>query len=205
MNEYECYQMYTAIRLHFEGSFDYFKYGTRGQIRNQSHATYNKRTDKHIFRKVAKAYPHSEVENLIVSNFVYGRCSWVGELSEDVYFRWKKVNESLSYTFEQDCKFLMQREPSFLKLIDCKDGTHPMLLDIVNSGRIQFETFIILNSITSFTVKGKKYKFFDIWDKLLNDIVWTEIRNTAVRYEPFIKYDKYRMKGIFRKIVLGET
>ena len=67
MNEFECYNLYTALKLHFTTDYDYFKYGGKCNV---TPASFNKRRERFFFKKLAREYPDPELRDFLVSNFL---------------------------------------------------------------------------------------------------------------------------------------
>ena len=53
MNEFEAYQKYIALKLHFTSDYDYFKYNGKTNVTLNS---FNERKDKFHFKKIVKKY-----------------------------------------------------------------------------------------------------------------------------------------------------
>ena len=51
MNEFEAYQKYIALKLHFTSDYDYFKYNGKTNVTLNS---FNERKDKFHFKKLVK-------------------------------------------------------------------------------------------------------------------------------------------------------
>jgi hypothetical protein len=109
MTGYEAFESYQALKLHFTSdSYDYFKYNGKTNV---SVNAFENRKDKYHFYKLSRKYTNKdELISFIVSNFVEDESSWVGfllqEEAEMAYTKRQKVIQSLSYTFENDCKLI---------------------------------------------------------------------------------------------------
>ena len=107
MTGYETFGLYQALKLHFTtDSYDFFKYNGKTNV---SVSAFENRKDKYHFYKLSRKYPdHDDMVNFIVANFVEDESSWVGTLLQEnaeVNFRkHQKVIQSLSYTFENECR-----------------------------------------------------------------------------------------------------
>ena len=181
---YEAFALYQALKLHFTtDSYDYFKYN--GKI-NISIEAFENRKDKYHFYKLSRRYTNKDdLINFIVANLVEDDKLWVGSLLQeesDINFRKRqKVIQSLSYTFENDCKLIFQ---------DCKlnpnevlktDGDYPVLLTKTLQKDTQIETLCILNNILG---------FFPMWTKKINDTIrWPEYRRKCIKYATFLPKD----------------
>ena len=98
MNEYETYQNYLALKLHFEGSYDYFKYNGKTSTTVES---FEKRKDRFKFGKISRTLNDSEITDYFVSNLIRGQ-KWIGEFDKKNWTQHKKVIQSLEYFFIKD-------------------------------------------------------------------------------------------------------
>ena len=72
------------------------------------------------------------------------------------------------------------------KIFKCDSNEFPVLLTKLLRNEISIETVIIMN---------KFLKFIHNWDKTIkDDICWPHIRNSLIKYEPFLEYDKTKFK-----------
>ena len=197
MNEgtgFASFALYNALKTHFTSkSYDFFKYNGKTNV---SKETFLKRKDKYSFYKLSRKFSLEELRNFYLANFVYGDSSWVGEMTgpegEAAYKKWKKINQSLTYVFENDILGLVGNDAPEQMLI-VNDGQHPILLREVMSGTISVETLCILNDIMN---------FFPMWDrKITDDIVWPNWRLKCEKYAPFIQYDKAKFKNILKEVI----
>lgn len=172
MDVFEAFKLYLALKQHFTTSYDFHKYQGKLKV---TRATFEKRNDKAFFHKLAK---HSDVEGLLVSTFITFGDRWIGDVVHDEqvqeeYFKWKKVQESLLYSFDQDIKAL-----SGTNYLNVKNGQHPALLRKVLSHEVRLETMITLNDIL---------RFMPAWNKLIQDpVIWPDLRFKCRKYKPFL-------------------
>jgi hypothetical protein len=137
-----------------------------------------------------------ELRNFYVANFVYGESNWVGQMTgpegEAAYKKWQKINQSLTYVFENDILGLIGND-SPEKMLTVTDGQHPILLREVMSGTITVETMVILNDIMN---------FFPMWSrKISEDIIWPNWCLKSEKYTPFVTYDKVKFKNILKEVI----
>lgn len=182
MTDYEAYKTYCALKRHFQSqTYDYFKYN--GKVR-ASYATFEKRSDKYFFTKLAK---HKDVVGFLVANFVCGD-RWVGDLvneqtAEKAYRDWLMRKQSMSYVFKND----LEKIDDLIDSLKVVDNQHPILFKKYLSKEISAETVITINKIQ---------RFFGYWTKnLKNCIVWQEEKNKLQKLTPFVDYDD-KYKGI---------
>jgi hypothetical protein len=203
INGYGCYLKYLAIKSHFlNDRYDYFQYN--GGIRANP-KSYAKRTDKLMFEKLARLVKtESEVEAFFVSNFILDSHVWVGdtlnEAARELYLKWRKRIESVSYLYKQDLIELKEStEPIQTIMFECKEGQHPILLKLYLRRKIMLETLVILD---------KFFNFFTAWDKEIKErIIWPEVSKKCKKYRPFVETfidkTKFRhLKSITKQILI---
>ena len=190
MNGFEIYKIYLAIKLHFTSknqSYDFHKHLGRTTARL---ATFTKRRDRYFFHKLSKSYNDKSAVDYFVANFVSNTNLWVGDIigktGDDNYKQWTKKLEALHYYYEQDIDYILGRDIKFDDLFLVKKGQHPPILKMFLSKRINFETFLILDEILSFSKQLNK----NINEKVL----WPKLYDRMIRYKPFIKYNVTKYK-----------
>lgn len=190
MTPFEAYKTFLGIKYHFTTEqYDYIKY--HGKVRATIQA-FEKRRDKFHFAKLAK---HKDVEGFLIANYISGDFTgWVGDLftdeSDKTYYDWLSRQQSLTYKFKTDLEKL---EDDFVSYFKVNGGQHPKLLVLYKRDEISIETLTILNRFL---------KFFPVWDNKINDtVIWPKIHNKCIKYEPFIHYDKEKVKSILKDIM----
>ena len=190
MNGFEVYKIYLAIKLHFTSknqSYDFHKHNGRTTARLE---TFTKRRDKYFFHKLSKSYNNKSAVDYFVANFVSNTNLWVGDIigktGDENYKQWTKKLEALHYYYEQDIDYILGRDIKFDDLFLVKKGQHPPILKMFLSKRINFETFLILDEILSFSKQLNK----NINEKVL----WPKLYDRMIRYKPFIKYNVTKYK-----------
>jgi hypothetical protein len=201
MNEgtgFAAFALYNALKLHFtSSSYDFFKYHGKTNV---SKDTFLKRKDKYSFYKLSRKYSLDELRNFYVANFVYGDSTWVGEMTgpngEDVYKKWQKISQSLTYNFESDIVRILEQVNSPDELMRVRSGEYPDLLVGAMQNSISIETLVILNDMMN---------FFSMWDKKISDdIIWPSWKLKCEKYAPFITYDKVKFKNILKEAITNE-
>jgi len=189
---YAAFAMYNSLKLHFTSkSYDYFKYHGKTNV---STATFLKNKSKYQFYKLARKYNLDELKDFYIANFLEGD-KWVGELAnvdgEEVYKKWQKTQQSLTYTFENDIMYLLSNGGSPDQMLEVKPNSYPVLMHLVQLKQVSLETLCILNDIM---------KFFPMWDKKIDDdIVWPDFKMKCEKYTPFLNYDKVKFKAILKE------
>jgi hypothetical protein len=175
---YEAYQLYVAIKNHFHTTYDFFKYG--GKVKTQF-TTFEVRKDKYFFSKLQR---HSDPVGLLVSHFIDNPDSWIGDIvnmdvSEDVYLKWKRRQDSISYIYKEDLKKLNEDLDTNLVVVN---GQHPKLLKMYLGNTIYPETVILLNF---------HLNFLPYWEIEITDpAIWPVTNQKLQKYKPFIKFNK---------------
>jgi hypothetical protein len=134
--------------------------------------------------------------DFLVANFIEDENIWIGNLlteeSETIYRARQKVSQSLSYTFENDCRNLFDGVNNPNEILHC-DGEYPILLKKVLQKQIQFETFCLLNQILN---------FIPSWTNKIQDTIrWPDYRRKVLKYIPFLSPDVVKFKLILKKVI----
>ena len=198
MNGFEVYKIYLAVKLHFTSknqSYDFHKHNGRTTARL---GTFTKRRDRYFFHKLSKLYNDRDIADYFVSNFVTNTNLWVGDiigrLGDENFKLWQKKIEALSYYYEQDIDYIIEqmntKDITFDNIFISKGGQHPYILKYFLSKRINFETFIILDDILSFSKQLNK----NISEKVL----WPKLYDRMIRYKPFLTYNVTKYKKTLR-------
>jgi hypothetical protein len=197
MTGYEAFGIYQALKLHFTtDSYDFFKYNGKTNV---SVTAFENRKDKYHFYKLSRKYTNKEdLINFIVANLVEDETAWVGNLlteeADNNFRKRQKVIQSLSYTFENDCKDLFDdcKEPNELL---STNGDYPILLTKTLQKDIQIETLCLLNQILN---------FLPMWDKKITDTIrWPEYRRKLLKYASFLPKDSVKYKLILKGLISG--
>lgn len=185
-----AYPLYFGIKTHFaRAKYDFFKYNGKGKWPD-----FNKRNDKYMFLKLDKKFPRKDdMIQFMASNFMFRDIHWIGDLLEseavDVYNDSRRRIESFSYNFGNELDVLFSSSENPFKIP--KDRDDPLILDMLWTGDISYETFIMLNEFGG---------FFRVYDEKLNDIYWPKLKFKCVKYKPFITYpDTGKLLDIFRE------
>lgn len=192
MNEntgFAAFAMFHALKLHFTGSYDYVKYHGKTNVSKQS---FSIRKDKFTFYRLSRKYSLDELRNYYISNFIVQEVNWVGDITgpdnEENYKKWQKRIQSLTYQFESDIIHVLDNHNNIFKV---ESGNYPKLLVETMHGKVAIETLVILNDLLN---------FFPMWEKkIIDDIVWPELKTKCEKYKPFLFYDKNKMKNILQE------
>jgi len=194
---FAAYALWNALKLHFTSdSYDYFKYNGKTNV---SQSTFTTNKSKYQFYKLSRKYDLEELKNFYVANFIEGKGDWVGELlqdGEENYLKWQKRQQSLTYTFENDIMYLLDKVDGaefwtmddYFKPID---GGWPNIITKLMQNKISLETVCILIDIVGCMPRWEK--------QITDDLVWPTWHRLIKRYTPFIQYDKEKFLHILKK------
>ena len=193
---YEAFGLYNALKLHFtQESYDYFKYNGKTNV---SLSSFENRKDKWHFTKLSRKFNNKDdLVFFIVSNLVNNEKLWVGDLlneeSDVQYLKRKKVIQSFSYVFENDCIKIFSGSENPNDVLMVNGGEYPKLLTSYMRKEIEIETICTLNSILN---------FFPMWiSKISDTIVWPSHKIKILKYNDFLNKDQTKNKIILRKIL----
>jgi hypothetical protein len=191
---FAAYQLWNSLKLHFTSdSYDYFKYNGKTNV---SKNTFMTNKSKYHFYKLSRKYSMEELKDFYVANFIVGKGDWVGELTQDGdenYTKWQKRIQSLTYNFENDIIYLLDKYGIEREEIFRVDrGNYPKLLEEVIHGKVMWETLIILNNNVNFVETH--------WTpRIEDDIIWPTHHRLITKYTPFIQYDKQKFLKILKE------
>ena len=177
---YDAYNLYLGIKLHFYSKdYDFVKYN--GKVKSDINS-FLKRKDKYHFGKLYRTYKN-ELQDFYIANLSL-KDKWAGDLldneCEKVYKEWKKRNQKLSYMFNTEVSDLL-RKRNIQKVLEVKNGQHPILLKEFLAKKISLETICIMDEIIGFTKD---------WDRLISEkVVYPDVMLKINKYKSFISYD----------------
>ena len=196
MTGYETFGLYQALKLHFtQESYDFFKYNGKTNI---SVTTFENRKDKYHFYKLSRRLAQKEdMIDFIVANLVEDEKTWVGSLlmqeSEVNYRKHQKVIQSMSYTFENDCKLIFRDCILNPNEVLMTDGDYPVLLKKALQKSVNIESMCLLNNMLGFV---------PMWSKKIADTIhWPNYRMKLLKYSAFIPKDDVKYKLILKKVL----
>ena len=190
---FAAYALFHALKLHFTSdSYDYIKYNGKTNV---TKTTFSTRKDKYSFYRLSRKFGLTELKDYYVANFLVSDVQWVGDIigpdSEEIYKKWQKRIQSLTYTFENDIIKLLDRVNDPNELLMVKKNQFPLLMQCAQQGDIAIETLIILDDIMN---------FFPMWQKeIYDDIVWPNFKMKCQKYKAFLHYDKEKYKQILKE------
>ena len=131
---------------------------------------------------------------MLFRSFLKSSKLWAGDLlSEDAdseFKLWLKVQQSLTYIFEQDLNHLFDLVDRPDDLLKVEDGQYPLLYNQYLQDSIYLETVVILDDVLN---------FFPMWEKKIeDDIVFPDFLFKCKKYKPFLHYDKLKFKTLLK-------
>lgn len=195
----EAYQLYTALKLHFTTTYDFVRYG--GKVNSATVKSFEINKGKYFFYKLSRKYNKEELFGFYIANFLQNPKVWVGNLlAEDCdsnYKVWLRMQQSLSYIFEQELSKVLDMVDKPDELLQVVDGDYPLLYTLYKQGDVSLETIIIMNDIMNFMPMWSK--------KVTDDLIFPDFVRVCEKYKPFINYDKVKMLGILKSKLVKET
>lgn len=197
------YETYLAMRLHFNSTYDFFKF--HGKLKNRIET--KNQVDKFINSKefcfvqalVKRRNSKLEMVEFLLANLVKNPNVWLAEMTEDyseqVFLDWKKTQESLTYTFINDLNFILSHNKHFNSYFISENGDYAPIFQYLMNEEIKIETAIILNKILKF---GNRFA------KVKKDFILEDIINKILKYDPFVsEYHNLNEESLkkFKKIV----
>lgn len=186
---FQVYQIFLALKSHFKNAgYDYRRYN--GKV-NASFESYMKRKDRFFFEKVAKNVNQTDMEDMVIANFVHGdtgldinpESTWIGTLAtaegKERLTQYRARMESLEYNFKKDLTVMtLHAKMHHDKSSTASPSQFPSILSLYFDGKISPETVIIIDSVLG---------IFKEWDKLLNgDPLWTKTGKFLRKYKALI-------------------
>ena len=182
MNEFEAYEKYVALKLHFTSEYDYFRYNGKTSVTLKS---FNNRKDKYHFKRLAKKYEDSTIREYFVANMIANK-QWIGEMDLATYSQWQARNQSIEYIFQNDAENLLTQVENFDIIFNSDKGNHPKLVKAYLGKKISLETLVIFEKLLHYRKR---------FDKEINETyVWPTVSRLIERYEPFVKADMGKCK-----------
>lgn len=185
MKPLEAYQIYSAIKLHFESDgYDALKYNYKT---NANQNSFLKRKDKYFFAKLAKKYAEKQTfVDFLVANFSSGEGGWAGDLvdrkAEECYEKWLKKRDSFSYFFTEQVDVLgtycEAHQIRFDALFKAKArGEYPPIVYVYTQDQISLETITVFDELLDFTKDAG----------ITETIWWPGVQRRIHKYRPYLR------------------
>ena len=192
MNEFEAYQKYIALKLHFTSDYDYFKYNGKTNVTLNS---FNERKDKFHFKKIVKKYGDENIIEYFVAKFISEK-PWIGSMDVATYSQWLRRIQSIEYIFENDSKNLLTNVENYDIIFTSVDGNHPKLVRAFLGKKISLETLVVFEKLLHYRKRFNK--------EIKEQIIWPKVSRLIEKYEPFIEADTNRCKKLLVEIIETE-
>jgi len=196
MTGYETYELFQALKRHFtQEKFDFFKY--RGHINTSKEAFENRKDKWHFYKLSRKFATNQELTDFLIANFLDDENIWVNNLLQEEadikYIQYKKVMQSLAYTFENDCVSIFEGCDNPNSLL-ATNGDYPILLTKALRKEIHIQTLVLLNNILGFV---------PMWSKTITDTIrWPNYHMKMIKIASFLPQDSVRYKLILKKVLV---
>ena len=201
------------MKLHFTTKYDFFKYNGKinSRIKSDSDAEkfVNSKNYKFSSMLANRLKLKKEMFDFLLANLLRNPGTWLDDLmwdnAIDTHLKWKKVQESLTYTFINDLNFIAQyieeENISFTKYISKRGGSsYPDIVNHIMQKKITNETACLIQQF---------HPFIEALDE--NDFVLEDVIKIINKYWPFMhkmhdleeeKLEKFRL--IYQNKI-GET
>jgi hypothetical protein len=194
LDAFGAYCLFMSLRNHFtQEKYCYFKY--RGKIKATKEAfMINK--DRFKFSKISKKYDEDALRDFYVANFIAGK-KWIGDFfeedAEDNYREYMKRKQSFTYVFQNQISRLFS-DANPKEAFSIRDRQYPKIIDVYLEGDLSIEVLAVLNTFIKFSGK---------FDERLgkDDIIWSKISFLIRKIEPFLQYDKSKIKNILKECI----
>ena len=186
MTGYEAFILHHAVNLHFNRSYDCWKYNFKTNVTEK---TYWNRPDKFQLTKIGKRFKTRDDIILYFASHQIAGNKYTGDMirDEDTYTKFLKRIDSISYLFKNELEEIS--DVKFDKLLEIKD-TYPRIIQLHLEGTVSLETVCIVNRLTGFIEKANS--------RISETILWPDLYNKISKYQSFLKFDDSKM----RKIIL---
>lgn len=192
MTDFEAFQIYNAIKLHFDSEkYDAVKYQFKTNVKR---ASFEKRNDRYFFSKIANKFPKKEdLVEYLVANFVMEN-RWIGDIlneeGERRHTRYLKYKQAETHFFKTDIGVIRSRlngrQPDYMFLAE--SGRYPMVVKLMLEGDIKVESVVILNKLFGFIERESK--------KVKDPILWPSIKRKIQKYSVFYECNEEKLRSI---------
>ena len=189
IDTFECYKTFIAVKLHFSGKYDFFKY--HGKVK-ANWKSFEKFGGKKIVYSLAKQHKERYAEYLACGFANIPDASWIGDLAgDDALEFWKKHNKWMrnsegAFRSELDSLFAKY---SVKDLLLSKDGDLPIIEKARISGLTSIETCCILDKLFNYMDRNE-----------CNHPLWSRAKSIP-RYTPFLGLSLKPYKDITQAIM----
>ncbi len=184
MTGYEAFVLHHAVNLHFNRSYDCWKYNFKTNVTEK---TYWKRPDKFQLTKIGKRFKNKDDIIMYFAAHQVAGNKYSGDMirDEETYTQFLKRIDSISYLFRNELEEIS--DVKFDSLLEIKD-TYPKIIQLHLEGTVSLETVCIINRLTGFIDKVNK--------QITETILWPDLYQKILKYQSFLKFDDSKMKRI---------
>jgi len=173
---FDSYRLYMAIKLHFGGSYDAFKYNFKTGAAKPS--TFEAHKQRFFFERVARNHTtQDKALAFYVWNFLAGK-EWIGEMTEEPVVSKQAYIESYSYNVKQEIAAMAQLG-SLDSLLVPQGKDQPQIFTLVDEGSISLETICVINKLVDF-IPACSAKVSDPLGMFSAKV------NQVLKYQPFL-------------------
>ena len=187
---FDAYCLYLAINNHFHSeSYDFFKYNGKVPAKLSS---FLKRSDKYHFAKLAREH-RDELRDFLVANLSkqkYYVRNLLDRECEDNYKEFKKRKQKLTYSVQEECRYLNTKYEKLDELLIVHEGQHSNILKEYLGNRISAETFLAFDLV---------FGIMRDYDKLIQEqFIWPSKRKQLRKLGGFIEMEQRKMLKIMK-------
>ena len=184
MTGYEAFILHHAVNLHFNRSYDCWKYNFKTNVTEK---TYWKRPDKFQLTKIGKRFKSKDDIILYFASHQLAGNTFTGDMirDEDTYTSFLKRIDSISYLFKNELEEIS--DVKFDELLAIED-TYPRIVHLHLEGTVSLETLCIINRLTGFISKAN--------EQITDTILWPDLFKKISKYQSFLKFDDSKFKNI---------
>ena len=189
MTGYEAFTVHNAVNLHFNGTYDCFKYNFKTNVTQK---TYWGRPDKFQLTKIGKRFKtRDDIALYFAAHQVAGN-KYSSDMvrDEDTYTAFLKKIDSLSYVFRNELEEIS--DVKFDTLLEIED-TYPRIVHLHLEGTVSLETLCIINRLTGFISTSNE----QITDTILSPDLFKKLSN----FQSFLTFDSDKMHKIILAII----
>lgn len=144
---FDSYRLYMAIKLHFSGSYDAFKYHFKTGAAKPS--TFEAHKQRFFFERVARNnQTQDKAIGFYVWNFLAGK-EWIGEMNDEPVSAKQAYIDSYSYNVKKEIEAMKERG-SFNDILFPYNGVQPKIFDLLDEGSVSIETVCVINTLVGF-------------------------------------------------------
>ena len=187
MSAIKTANLYHSLSLHFnDEKYDAIKYNFKIKARKSMSEGHF-----YIFDKLYKKYKNN-ILAFFVANFIVNEKLWINDLlsetCHEIYIKFIKKYESLSYVFDHDLSNLLENRD--MKKVLTIEENYPIIIVEQWRGNFELESLLILNHYLRFLGRfNNHYK---------NDIIWEPYFLKCKKYYRFLNFDKIKCKEIIK-------